>query len=188
MGRGDQRWCRLKSGCHIIGLGRARLKNERIGKTDDELETWIKNHERTGATKSELYKLLLEERARRQSTLLNIDKSLEHLAEAARARKFTTYGDLANASDVPWSKARHAMNGANGHLDNLIDICHARGMPLLTAICVNQQSVATGELANESLAGFIKAAQRLGYAISDQKAFLHKCQQECFEWGGATSS
>jgi hypothetical protein len=159
-----------------------------LEKTDDELETWIKNHEQKGATNVELYKHLLEERARRQSKLLNIDKSLEHLTEAARARKFTTYGDLANASGVPWGKARHAMNGANGHLDNLIDICHARGMPLLTAICVNQQSVQTGELTKESLAGFIKAAQRLGYAVSDQQAFLHKCQQECFEWGGATPS
>ena len=99
-------------------------------------------------------------------------------------RKYTTYGALATASGVPWGKARHAMNGANGHLDNLIDICHARGMPLLTAICVNQKSVQTGELTKESLAGFIKAAQRLGYAISDQQAFLNTCQQECFEWAG----
>jgi hypothetical protein len=62
-------------------------------------------------------------------------------------------------------------HGANGHLDNLIDICRARGVPLLTAICVNQRSVETGELTKESLARFIKAAQRLGYTVSDEQAF-----------------
>ena len=75
-------------------------------------------------------------------------------------------------------------HGANGHLDNLIDICRARGVPLLTAICVNQRSVETGELTKESLVRFIKAAQRLGYTVSDEQAFLQKCQQECFEWMG----
>jgi hypothetical protein len=77
-----------------------------------------------------------------------------------------------------------ARRHANGHLDNLIDICRARGVPLLTAICVNQRSVETGELTKESLARFIKAAQRLGYTVSDEQAFLQKCQQECFEWMG----
>ena len=77
-------------------------------------------------------------------------------------------------------------HGANGHLDNLIDICRARGVPLLTAICVNQRSVETSELTKESLARFIKAkaAQRLEYTVSDEQAFLQKCQQECFEWMG----
>lgn len=62
------------------------------------------------------------------------------LATKLRGRE-NTYGDLAKANDVPWSAARHAMNGAGGHLDRLLDICHARGLPLFTAICVNQEGL-----------------------------------------------
>lgn len=106
-------------------------------KTDSEIEQWIRNHERKGATKDPLYFALLEERARRDQKAghLDINRSLDLLAEAARKQQYVTYGDLAKASNVLWSKARHRMNGANGHLDRLIDLCHARGLPLLSAIC-----------------------------------------------------
>ena len=151
-------------------------------KSNDEIESWITNHEKKGATGTDQYKALLEERARRNSTGLNADKSLLHLIETARQTKFTTYGDVAKASGVSWNVARHAMNGEGGHLDNLLDICHARGMPLLTALCVNQQSVDTGELSDDSMKGFIKGARRLGYAVTDERAFLRECQQASFLW------
>src|SRR5438128_1690923 len=112
-------------------------------KTDAELKSWISNHERKSATDTAFYKTLLEERARRQTSGLKLEISLHHLVSTAKARKFTTYGDLAKASGVPWNVARHAMNGAHGHLDRLLDLCHARGMPLLTALCVNQQEINT---------------------------------------------
>jgi hypothetical protein len=150
-------------------------------KSDSEIETWIENHERRGATDTGLYHELLEERARRQSKLLNIEKSLAHLMEAARRGSFVTYGSLAEANGVPWNKARHAMNGAGGHLDLLLDICHARGLPLFTAICVNQQAVLTGELEPHSLQGFTKGAQRLGYRVTDPLLFLKERQRECFD-------
>lgn len=108
--------------------------------------------------------------------------------ESARHSKFTTYGDLAKASGVSWSVARHAMNGAGGHLDSLLDVCHARQMPLLTALCVNQQSVHSGELSDDSLRGFIKGAQRLGYVVTDEQAFLRQCQQESFSWAKGKAS
>jgi hypothetical protein len=157
-------------------------------KSDSEIETWIENHERSGATSAELYKRLLEERARRNSSGLKVENSLRLLSEAASAEKFVTYGDLAKASGVPWSQARHAMNGAHGHLDRLLDICHARGMPLLTALCVNQQSVETGELSENSMAGFISGAKRLGYSITDAEGFFKTCQKTCFEWAKSRSS
>jgi hypothetical protein len=156
-------------------------------KTDDQIETLIRNHERKGVTGTELYKALLEERARRNSVGLKIDESLAHLIEAAKVGRFTTYGDLAAASNVPWQRARHAMNGQGGHLDNLLDVCHARGMPLLTALCVNQQSVATGELSADSMKGFINGAKRLGYKVTDEAAFLRECQQASFSWAKGQS-
>jgi len=75
------------------------------------------------------------------------------------------------------------MNGASGHLDVLLDVCHARRLPLLTAICVNQQGLRTGELEPHSLDGFAKGARRLGYPVTDPHAFLKERQRECFDWG-----
>jgi hypothetical protein len=150
--------------------------------SDNQIDQWIKNHEEKSATASELYRRLLEERARRQSSGLNVENSLRHLIAAAKAGRFTTYGDLAAASNVPWGTARYAMNGQNGHLDRLLDICHARHIPLLTAICVNQQNIRTGKLSAESLKGFIKGAQRVGYSILNEEEFLRDCQKQCFEW------
>jgi hypothetical protein len=48
---------------------------------------------------------------------------------------------------------------------------------------VNQQGAETGELSDEALSGFINAAKRLGYKITDPNAFLKQCQRECFDWG-----
>jgi hypothetical protein len=151
-------------------------------KSDSEIESWISNHEKRNAINSDLYRALLEERAKRNSKGLKIEKSLTLLMEFARHGKFTTYGDLAKASGVSWNVARHAMNGAGGHLDSLLDVCHARQLPLLTALCVNQQSVHSGELSDDSLRGFIKGAQRLGYVVTDEQAFLRQCQEASFSW------
>jgi hypothetical protein len=151
-------------------------------KSDDELESWINNHEKRGVTDTDLYRSLLEERARRNSTGLNAETSLRHLLGVAKQHKFTTYGDVAKANGVSWNVARHAMNGEGGHLDNLLDICHARGMPLLTALCVNQNSVDTGDLSDDSMKGFIKGAKRLGYLVTDEQEFLRECQRASFSW------
>jgi hypothetical protein len=151
--------------------------------TDKQVDSWIEKYIAKDLSAEPQCQLLLEERARRQSKVLKIEKSLQHLAETARNRRFTTYGDLAEASGVPWRQARHLMNGPRGHLDRLVEICHVRGIPLLTALCVNQQGANTGDLSEEALGGFINAANRLGYKVTDAKAFLKQCQRECFEWG-----
>lgn len=154
-------------------------------KTDREIDSWIRNHENERATKAPLYLQLLEERVRRAQLRhrLDFDKSLDLLKRAAIEQRCTTYGELAAASGVEWSKARHQMNGANGHLDRLLDICHARGLPLLTAICVNQGKVKDGELGEDALAGFVTGAQRLGLGTGDPRAFHHKTRDECWQWG-----
>lgn len=154
-------------------------------KTDSEIKIWIRNHEEAGKTSTPLYLQLLEERARRSQSGQRLDfgRSLEHLKQAARERTCTSYGALAAASGVEWSKARHQMNGPNGHLDRLLDICHARGLPMLTAICVNQGNVADGELAEEALSGFVAGARRLGVAVDDPVGFHRRCRDECWDWG-----
>jgi hypothetical protein len=83
-------------------------------KSDSEIDTWIENHERRGATDTDLCRELLEQRSRRQSKILNVEIFLMHLMEAARRDAFVSYGSLAEENDVAWSKARHAMNGLAG--------------------------------------------------------------------------
>jgi len=154
-------------------------------KTDPQIETWIRNHEANGGTAAPLYFQLLEERIRRARAKhkLDFDKSLAHLKQAAVAQVCTSYGALAAASDVTWSQARHQMNGSNGHLDRLLDMCHARGLPLLTALCVNQDNVADGELGEDALAGFVIGAKRLGLPVGDARTFHRESRDSCWAWG-----
>ena len=156
-----------------------------VKKTDSEIENWIKNHEAKGATSIPFYRQLLEERVRRAQAKqkLNFDRSLAHLKKSVIDQKCTTYGELAAASGVEWSQARHQMNGSNGHLDRLLDICHARELPLLTAICVNQGNVRDGELEEDALAGFVAAARRLGLSVGDPRVFHHESRDLCWKWG-----
>lgn len=160
------------------------------GKTDAQIGTWIRNHEQQGATSTPLFMRLLEERQRRAQNThrLNFEKSLAHLMQSAIEQRCTSYGNLASASAVSWSQARHQMNGPNGHLDRLLDICHARGLPLLTAICVNQDSLASGMLGKDALAGFIGGARRLGLPVTDAQSFHESCREACFRWGRDQSS
>lgn len=154
-------------------------------KSDREIEQWIANHEAKGETAATLYLALLEDRIRRaQATQkMSFERSLDHLKHAAIEQSCTTYGALAAASGVEWSKARHRMNGPKGHLDRLLDICHVRGLPLLTAICVNQGGVAGGELGEDALTGFANGAMRLGISVGDPLAFHHASRDACWAWG-----
>jgi hypothetical protein len=132
-----------------------------------------------------LYIELLEERVRRSQSKhkLSFDLSLEHLKRAAVDGRCTSYGDIAKASGVEGAKARHQMNGPNGDLDRLLDISHARGLPLLTAICVSQGNIKDGELGDEVLAGFVAAARRLGLAVESPIEFHHRSRDDCWKWG-----
>jgi len=154
-------------------------------KKDAEIDQWIHNHEQKGATKEPLYLALLEERARRSQREghLDVNKSLGLLTQAAKEQRYVTYGDLAKASNVEWSQARHRMNGTNGHLDRLIDVCHARGLPLLPAICVNESGRNSGVLEPTALRGFAAGARRVGFVFHDELDFHRQESEGCFRWG-----
>jgi hypothetical protein len=154
-------------------------------KKHSQIESWIKNHEDNGQTNVPLYIELLEDRARRaqEKQLLNLEASLSHLTQVAVGQRCTTYGALASASSVEWTKARHQMNGVGGHLDRLLDLCHARKLPMLPALCVNQSGLQSGELEETALAGFVTGARRLGFKVIDDRSFHHQCRDECWEWG-----
>jgi hypothetical protein len=157
-------------------------------KTPAELDTLLGNYRRLGKARSETFIALLAERERRAAAKdrLSIDRSLALLKQAAQQHAYVTYGELAKASDQKWSNTiRARMSGPNGHLDRLLDICHSQHLPLLSALCVNQDGQATGTLDEPARAGFANGARRLGITMTDEDQFYRQCQQECFTWGAA---
>lgn len=144
-----------------------------------ELANLIDNYRRKNRTGDEYFADLLEESSRRQGQGLNFDVTMQVVLAAARSGKFVSYKQLADASGMEWSKAHRAMSL---HLGNLIEYAHRRGWPLLSAVVVNQKNVETGAMDAATLAGFVKAAGELGYAVTDAEAFLREQQQRVFQW------
>lgn len=166
-------------------LGESAMSIDLSQKSDASIEQFITNHQAKGVTNIPFYRELLDERARRASekTSMHVDKSILVLRAAAVAGHCVAYGDLAEASGVPWNQARVAMNGKGGHLDQILDMCHAQGLPLLTAICVNKDNVETGELEARALAGFVEGAERLGISVNDPLSYHHAERDRVWEWG-----
>lgn len=160
------------------------IEHDPSSKSDGEIKTWIANHQRLGVTDTPLFRALVEERARRFGRGLTIEASLAHLIAAAKARKLATSRSVAEANGVSWNKARLAMSGEGRYLDQLLDICHARGLPLLPSLCVRPRDEDVGDAA---LNGFVNGVRRLGYEVADPEAFLRQCQEECFAWASTAS-
>ena len=110
---------------------------------------------------------------------LDLEKTYGAILEAARERRFTTYGALAAANDVPWSKARRPLPQ---QLGRLVEIAHERGWPLLPAIVTNKPNVETGTLEGTALAGFLGAADSVGISWDDPQELVKEHQQAVFKW------
>jgi hypothetical protein len=150
-----------------------------VMKTSD-LKLLIQRHEEKGATDRPLYSAAKSELARRLSGQLNVLTTLEHLRACARKKMFTTYGAVAEANGLEWRVARRPMPN---HLLQILEECHGRGWPLLSALCVNATEVKTGELSGPSLDGFISGVERVVKTkIDSPRMFLKRTQRECFDW------
>mgnify|MGYP001467985536 CR=1 FL=1 len=147
--------------------------------SDQQLRNVIENHRKNGRLHEPYYLAAMEELARRKGHGLDFNKSFDLIRKAAAEGRYLSYKELADASGSDWSKVRYAVNT---HLGDLIDYAHGKGWPLLSAIVVNQQNVATGEMEPATLKGFIEAARALGYAVADEKEFLHEQQKRVFAW------
>jgi hypothetical protein len=121
----------------------------------DRLRTLIVNHQKKGKTGAQLYLDAMRELERRTGGGLDFDQSYLVIREAAREKRFLSYKELANASGAEWSKIHYAIGG---HLWRLVEYSHRKGWPMLSAIVVNQQNVATGKMEPKTLKGFIGAA------------------------------
>ena len=151
-------------------------------KSDADIDQWVANHERAGKTKDPLYQELIVERNRRHGKGLDIATSVAAMTKAAKENRYISYGDLAAANGLTWSKARLRMNGKHGHMDDLLAYCHSHEMPLLTAIVVGRNHLDSGEMDEDTVNGFVAGIRRLGVSVSEPIAFLKQCQSECFEW------
>lgn len=147
--------------------------------SDAQLRNVIENHRKIGKLHEPYYLAALEELARRKGQGLDFQKTFSLIRKAATERRFLSYKELANESGSDWSKVRYAVNK---HLGDLIDYAHGKGWPLLSAIVVNQQNIATGEMEPTTLKGFVEAARGLGYAVTDEKTFVREQQERVFAW------
>lgn len=153
--------------------------------SDNELKQWIENHEKARKTNLPRYSLLIDELAKRLESRhkLSVALSIQHLKSCSIQEKYTTYGELAEVSRVPWSQARMHMNGSHGHLDTLLRYCHSNNLPYFPAICVNQKMREIGKLEDVALEGFIKGIHRLGINTNNAEAYHEFCCKQCWEWG-----
>jgi len=145
----------------------------------ENLKDMILRHEKQGITNTLRYRAAVEEIAKRQSKNLSPDITLTHLMDCAKRGEFTTYKRVAEANGADWAKVHWQVAP---HLDSILQICHARNLPLFTAICVTEPEVKTGNLDGTSLAGFIKGVRRLGRSVTSEETFLKETQKACFEW------
>ena len=110
---------------------------------------------------------------------LDIQITYRAIIDAARRRRFISYGELAKANGAEWNKVRHKLNDLLGEL---MKLAAERKWPIPSAIVVNQGNLETGALDHPALQGFIKAAKEYGYDVQDPQAFIEGQQNAMFDW------
>jgi hypothetical protein len=144
----------------------------------DGLRNLVANHRKRDLTHLAVCAAALAELEKRTGLGLDFDKSFDIIRKAALDRRFVSYKELADASGAEWSRVHYAIGG---HLWRLVDYGHHKGWPMLSAIVVNQQNVATGKMEQETRKGFLAAARKLGIPITDEETFLREQQQLVFD-------
>jgi hypothetical protein len=152
---------------------------------DDQLKNLIENHRRHKETSAPVYlEALRELQIRRGKGGLEFDKSFQIIKAAAKEGLFLSYKDLADASGADWNQVHYSIGG---HLWDLVEFADRNGWPMLSAIVVNKPNVRSEAMEPETLKGFVAAARDLGYAITDEEAFLHEQQARVFEWAATAN-
>lgn len=146
--------------------------------TNEQLENLIANYRKKKAS-DEVFLRALAAHARRVGNGLNFDTTLNVVQKAALERRFVSYLEIAEASGANWNKVHYSIGQ---HMFDLIEFCHLRGMPLLSAIVVNKPNVRTGEMEPATLKGFVAGARALGIPVTDAHAFLKEQQEKVFSW------
>ena len=107
------------------------------------------------------------------------------LCAAASSRRFMSFGAVADANGVAWPSVRRRIGE---HLRQVCAEALAHGGPLISSIVVNREHVRTGEMEDETRAGFLAAARELGFSWADGRAFLREQQDVTFRWAALVAS
>jgi len=151
---------------------------------DGGLKNLIANYRRKAAS-DDVYLAALAEQARRLGRGLDFDTTIRVITDAAQEGRYISYGQVAEASGAGWTKVHYAISR---HLGDLIEYCHRNGLPLLSAIVVNQKNLQTGHMDADTLRGFIGGVRAVGIAVTDEVGFLRQEQKRVFEWARRTGS
>jgi len=146
---------------------------------DESISNLLENYRRLGYLADPDYCRLLAELERRKGKGLDFEKTLAAIRKAAAEGRYLTYQGVAEASSVDFNKVHF---GIGQHLARLCEYCHRHGWPLISAVVVNKAGAKSGALSAYSLGGFIEVARSLGYAVTDQEAFLCDQQERTFAW------
>jgi ribosomal protein S25 len=154
-------------------------RRDMSGFDDHNLEFIIDGFKNGRHSDERLYVNALAEQGRRQHKGLVFDTTVAAIRAAAAERRFITYGEIASANGVSWSVARRPMNK---HLEAVVEWAARNGLPLITAIVVDQPAVGTGAMSDSAMSGFMRAARKFGHIVTDERAFLGDQQQAVFYW------
>ena len=113
---------------------------------------------------------------------LNLNTTYDAILEAAKNRRFISYGDIAKAHGAEWAKVRYAMNR---HLEELVQEAAERNWPLITSIVVNKNGLRTGNMDDGAIEGFVTAAKRYGRTVTSPDDFVREEQERTFDWAQA---
>lgn len=103
------------------------------------------------------------------SVHLELGKTYGAILDAARNRRFISYGDLARVNNTDWKAVRYKMPH---HLWELVKVAADRKWPMPTAIVVNKKNIDTGTMNGSALIGFLNAARECGFDVSSPGALL----------------
>jgi hypothetical protein len=149
-------------------------------KATKDLETIVANCVRLKRTADPIYAAANAILETRRTGEYNLDKTIETIREHGKLRSFLSYKDIADASGLNWAKSRH---GVLKHLDDVCRHTISKEWPNLTAIIVNKDNIATGEMTPENAKGFLRALRTLGREVDiDDGPFIKREQQRVFAW------
>jgi hypothetical protein len=149
-------------------------------KTTKELETIVANCQRlnrTGDARCLAASNMLQER---RNGDYDLEKTVAAIRDHGQKGRFLSYRDIASASGLEWA---NVFRQINLHLDAVCAYSHGQGWPLLTAIVVSHQNLASGEMTAANRKGFLVAARGAGRDVDlEDIPFVKREQQRVFAW------
>jgi hypothetical protein len=149
-------------------------------KTTKELETIVANCQRlkrTGDARCLAASKILQDR---RNGDYNMEKTVATILDHGQRGRFLSYRDVASASGLEWG---NVFRQISPHLDAVCSYSHGKGWPLLTAIVVSHQNLASGEMTVANRKGFLEAAKGAGRNVDiEDVAFVKREQQRVFDW------